>query len=296
MRTRALPSQHPGNGIYGLLGRNIPYSLSPAIFRKAFDSRDWPAVYGLFDVEPSRLSRFLAAAADCGVRGFNVTQPYKTRIMSLLDRIDAAAQTIGAVNTVVRRGRSWTGHNTDVHGVHHALLPCAKSLADSNAVIIGAGGAARAVAQVLANRLNVRNVTFAVRSISKGRALVRNLSSRPGRTCLWSVCSLARNSVPERLSEASLLVNTTPLGGHGFIRRSPLPRGVVLPSSLIVFDLVYRPAETRLLRDARRLGCRHLIGGWTMLVAQAEESLYLWTGKRFTPRVRRELRAMERAG
>ncbi|MBI5867852.1 MAG: shikimate dehydrogenase, partial [candidate division Zixibacteria bacterium] len=265
MKSHLSPSSAFESGIYGLVGCDIPYSLSPVIFRRVFDNLGWRAVYGLFDLDAPQLPRFLRAAGDCGIRGFNVTQPYKIRIMPLLDRIDPASKAIGAVNTVVREGRRWTGHNTDAHGIQSVLSTYSKILAGSNAVIIGTGGAARAVAYVLAMKLRVSQVTFAVRSAGKGRSLVRRFAALRGQRCSWSCCPLTRVALDEYLSDAGLLVNATPVGGHGFVGRSPLPHGVTIPLSAVVFDLVYRPAQTRLLRDARAAGCKRLIGGWGML-------------------------------
>ncbi len=293
MKSHLLPSSASEGGIYGLVGCDIPYSLSPVIFRRVFEDLGWPAVYGLFDLDAPQLTRFLRAAGDCGIRGFNVTQPYKVRIMPLLDGVDQIAESVGAVNTVVREGRRWIGHNTDVHGIQSVLSPYARVLAGSHAVIIGTGGAARAVAYALATRLRASQVTFAVRSAGKGHALVKKFAALRGQRCSWSSCPLTHVALSEYLSDAGLLVNATPVGGHGFVGRSPLPHGVAIPRSAIVFDLVYRPAQTRLLRDASAAGCKRLFGGWGMLVAQAEESFCLWTGKRFPGNVHKVLLAME---
>jgi shikimate dehydrogenase len=292
---RPQPTQLPRSktGVYGLVGRAISYSLSPLVFRKAFDALGWPAVYGLFDLSPVQLPRFVAAAADAGITGFNVTQPYKVCIMRYLDRTDPDADAVGAVNTVVCRGRSWVGHNTDVDGIHEALSRYRDDLRKAKAIIIGAGGAARAAASALANRLAMSEVTFAVRSLPKGRAVVRELSRQCRTDCRWNVCSLTRSTLNERLTDTSLLVNATPVGGAGLEHRSPVPQGVRIPRSAVVFDLVYNPRQTRLLADAASAGCGKLVDGWGMLVAQADASLFLWTGTRFPERVKADLLAME---
>jgi shikimate dehydrogenase len=278
------------------VGQGISYSLSPIIFRSVFDELGWQAVYGIFDLTPAGLPRFVASAGNAGIAGFNVTQPYKVRIMRCLDRIDSVARAVGAVNTVVRRGRDWVGCNTDVHGVHQALSPYQRDLRKSHAIVIGAGGAAQAVAYTLAKELHAGEVTFAVRSMAKGRSIITRLPGQRRSNCRWSVCTLTTSALQERLADASLLVNATPVGGSGLENRSPLPRGVKIPPALIVFDLVYRPRPTKLLCDAKAAGCTRLVNGWGMLVTQAEESLFLWTGTRFPERVRKELLTMEKAG
>jgi shikimate dehydrogenase len=283
----------PGTGIYGLVGRGISYSLSPLIFRTVFAELGWPAVYALFDLTRAQLPRFVSAAGSATISGFNVTQPYKVAMMPFLDDIDPAARVIGAVNTVVRSGGRWSGYNTDVLGVRSVLSPYIKTLRDGSAVIIGCGGAARAVAWTLAQKLGMAQVTFAVRSPSKAYSVVRRMKQSTPHRCQWTVCSLSREAVGKAASGAKLLVNATPVGGTGSEQLSPLPRGVKIPSSLIVFDLIYRPTETRLIREARVRGCRGTINGWRMLVTQAEESFALWTGSRFPARIRTTLLKME---
>src|SRR3972149_5607544 len=177
-------------GIYGVVGRDISYSLSPIIFRSVFDELGWQAVYGIFDLTPASLPRFVAAAADAGIAGLNVPQPYKVGIMRHLDRVGSVASAVGAVNTVVRRGQSWVGCNTDVHGIRHALSPYHRDLRKSQAAVIGAGGAARAVAYTLAHELHIGEVTFAVRRAAKGRSVVTRLSGQRRSKCKWSVCPL----------------------------------------------------------------------------------------------------------
>jgi len=289
MRTR--PTQIPtrGVGVYGLVGRGISYSLSPLIFQRVFEELGWPAAYGTFDLTPVRLSRFVAAAADAGIAGFNVTQPYKTMIMRYLDKIDPVAGAVGAVNTVVRQRHRWIGYNTDVDGVQQALSSYRRDLAGASAVIIGAGGAARAVAYALAAGFGASDITFAARSAAHGGAIVRELSGHCHHNCRWSTCPITRRALNASLSGATILVNATPVGGFGAARKSPLPPGVKIPRSLIVFDLVYRPRRTRLLRDAESVGCKQLVGGWEMLMAQAEESFRFWTGVGFPARVRNEM-------
>lgn len=293
MKARATQLSGLNSGLFGVVGRSISYSLSPAIFRKAFDALGWPAAYAIFDLESAQLPRFVAAAADAGISGFNVTKPYKVSIIRSLDRIDGDADAVGAVNTVVRRGNRWVGFNTDIDGVEHSLVPFRRNLAGESAVILGAGGAARAVAVALAVRTGMREITFAVRSLPKGRSLVRDLTRGCHTDCRLCVCALTPSSLNERLGDASLLVNATPVGGAGVAKRSPLPRGARIHPATVVFDLVYRPRRTRLLADAAAGGCRKLVNGWGMLVAQAEASFFLWTGKRFPDRLRRELMAME---
>jgi shikimate dehydrogenase len=257
-----------------------------------FDALKWPAVYALFDLPPRRLKQFVTAAADAGIVGFNVTQPYKVRILDHLDSCDSTANAIGAVNTVICRGRRLIGSNSDVDGIETVLAPHRRELQHASVVVLGAGGAARAVAYTLDRSFNVRDIAFAVRSLPRGRRLVRELKQQSQLGCTLTVCPLGDTSLPALLADATMLVNATPVGSGAYSRQSPLPRNLSLPASLIVFDLIYRPRPTPLLRRAQGLGCR-TVDGWGMLVGQAEAAFRLWTGRRFPSGVRRELVSTE---
>jgi len=279
------------NGVYGVVGHNIQYSQSPAIFRRVFETLGWPAVYALCDMSPSHFKRFVASAADAGIIGFNVTQPYKVRILDLLKRLDPTAKAVGAVNTVVCLPRGLTGYNTDVHGVTAALAPVKRQLRDSSVVILGGGGAARAVAYALSREFSIGEIIFAVRSLPKGRRVIRDLREQGKLRCPMDVCSLTKTDMDNSVTNAKLLVNATPVGGAGSKGKTPIPKGSSLPSTLTVFDLVYRPSPTKLLRDAKRAGCK-TIGGWPMLVGQAEAAFRIWTGRGFPLKTRQELLTM----
>lgn len=292
MKARTSAIQHIQRGVYGVIGHRISYSLSPTIFRLVFDALKWPAVYALFDLPPRRLRRFVTAAADIGIVGFNVTQPYKVRILDYLDSCDRTAKAIGAVNTVTCRGRQLIGSNTDVDGVATALAAYHRELRHASVVVLGAGGAARAVAYTLDHSFKVRDIAFAVRSLPKGRRLVRELRQQPRLGCTLTVHPLRGASLPALLADATMLVNATPVGSGPYSRQAPLPRNLSLPASLIVFDLIYQPRPTQLLRRAHLAGCR-TVDGWRMLIGQAEAAFRLWTGRRFPRAVCRELASIE---
>ncbi|MEW5701960.1 MAG: shikimate dehydrogenase [Candidatus Zixiibacteriota bacterium] len=276
------------NGIYGLLGRGIGHSMSPAIFRRVFDTLRWPAVYTLCDLPPGRVCSFLHAGADAGFVGLNVTTPYKTRVINDLDELDSSAADVGAVNTVAVRGRRLVGYNTDVAGVVAALRPHRATLRGGSAVILGAGGAARAVLSTLLGNFCMQRVTLVARRPQQARQVVKHVKTRVSRSAI-DVIPWRPEGIAARLDSAALVVNATPLGGGDHWRLSPLPDGVAISPATVVFDLVYRPRRTRLLRQAQRSGCQRLVGGWPMLVAQAEASFTVWTKRRFPAVVRRRL-------
>lgn len=292
MSTQSPIPRHIRNGVYGVVGHNIQYSQSPAIFRHVFEALGWPAVYALCDMSPPHFKRFVTSAADAGIVGFNVTQPYKVRVLDFLKRLDPTAKAAGAVNTVVCLPRGLIGYNTDVHGVIAALAPVKRQVRNASVVILGSGGAARAVAFALARELDVGRVVFAVRSPQKGRRVIRDLQEQGRLRCRMEICHLSKTGMSDSLADSRLLVNATPVGGAGSKGKSPLPKGLSLPSGMTVFDLVYRPSQTKLLRDAKRAGCK-TIGGWPMLVGQAEAAFRIWTGRGFPVKTRQGLLAME---
>ena len=281
-------SQSHRRGVYGVLGHGISHSLSPGIFRLVFAALRWPAVYALCDLPPRRLGRFLRACTDAGVVGLNVTMPYKTQVMDHVDRVDRSATRVGAINTIAVRGHSLIGYNTDVDGVVAALTPHRAALRGGSAIVFGAGGAALAVVSALVDSLAMGRVTLVARRPNRARALVDRIRFR-AHAPVVDVIKWGRADVRPRLDTAALLVNATPLGSGSGTRDSVLPNNTAIAPSTVVFDLVYRPRLTHLLRQAQRAGCRHVIGGWTMLIAQADASFAIWTGRRFPASVRRRL-------
>ncbi len=268
-------------GVYGLLGYEIGYSLSPAIFRIVFDALDWRATFAVFDLAPRQVDSFLKSAGSARILGLSVTIPHKTRVISHLDSLSDEAAAIGAVNAIALAGGKLAGHNTDVHGIVAALAPHRRGLRGRSALIFGAGGAARAVAYALLNELEMAQITVAARSIARARRLIHDLQDHWPAPRATSGAFAPIVDLKSAISDAALIVNATPLGGMGLVDRSPLPPRVRLSRDTIVFDLVYRPRMTKFLKQARQSGCCALVGGWPMLVTQAEASFRIWTGRGF---------------
>ena len=227
----------------------------------AYRSLGIDAVYLAFDVAPDDLGASLAGARTLGVRQLAVSLPHKQGVIDLLDEIDPVAQAIGAVNTVTFQEGRLLGANTDWLGAQRALER-ETSLRGSRAVVLGAGGAARAV--VYALQQSGAEVTVLNRTASRAQALVAEL----GAQAAGSLESLG--DTPH-----DILVNTTSVGLHS--DASPVAAADLRPDT-VVMDAVYEPDDTRLLRDARAAGARTVEGKW-MLVHQAGEQLKLWTGQ-----------------
>lgn len=269
--------------LFGVIGHPIRHSLSPALHTAAFRALRLDALYAPFEVPKSSLAPILRALVLSGVEGLNVTVPLKEAILPLLDRVDSTAKTVGAVNTVVIRNRRTTGYNTDVAGFTRALKelgwPACAARGRSTgggaagrrprrtcAVVLGAGGAARAVAWVLSAAPG-SCLTIANRHVGRAQALARWLKRARSR-CSVRVVSLRQVS----FEDVDVLVNATTVGmqpADGVpIDPSALHRGV------LVYDLVYH-RETSLVQAARRRGCV-AANGVSMLLYQGAESLRLW--------------------
>ena len=208
-----------------------------------------------------------------GFRGANVTIPHKTMIIKYLDAVDADALIIGAVNTIVNDGGIMTGYNTDVTGFLAALAEAEFMPDDCNAVILGAGGAARAVLWGLCKR-KAASVTIGVRNPLKARPLADDFSIYGS----VEVMDWTSDEFQEVLQAADLLINTTPLGMYPKIDEMPPVNLKLLPEGALVYDIVYNPAKTKFLQTAESLGYPTL-NGLSMLLLQGKESYRLFTGE-----------------
>ena len=250
---------------FGLLGHGLAHTLSPAMFSAVLSARLPGADYRVFDIAPPDLEQFVRSAHEAGIAGFNVTIPHKVTVLPLLDSLDETAAALGAVNCVAfdRKGRS-TGYNTDAP----AFEACIRSLDRrfDSALVLGAGGAARAVVFAL-RQLGVPLIVLAERRASlelPGDGLAR----------LGRIPFDAR-SLAQEAPSFSLIVNCTPVGMYPDVETSPMEQG--FRPDQVVFDLVYRPRPTRLLQLASAAGATP-VDGLCMLARQAALSLRTWTG------------------
>ena len=252
--------------LFGVIGHPIGHSLSPVMHTAAFRALHLDALYEPFDVAPRFLAPMLRGLTLAGVEGLNVTVPLKEAVLPLLDRVDPDARAIGAVNTIVVRGRRLTGYNTDTIGLRMALSELGWRPRPACVVILGAGGAARAAAWEL-SRIRGSCLTIANRHLRRAQALVRWLKRAHPHACIQAV-PFARVA----LEDAELLINATTVGmrpSDGLpIDARQLRRG------MLVYDLVYH-RETSLVREARRRGCV-AANGLSMLLYQGAASLRLW--------------------
>jgi shikimate dehydrogenase len=262
----------------GIFGHPVAHSRSPAMHNAAFRRLGLNYVYLPFAVEPSQLSRAVEAIRALGLAGVNVTIPHKERVIPHLDRLTAEARSIGAVNTIVNHGGRLTGHNTDGAGLLAALRArWGFSVRGRSVCLLGAGGAARAVAVTLLGA-GVERLVIANRTAARGAALAARLRRQFDRsTAAVRVVALSSVALAHTAAGYDCLINATSVG-----MRPGDPR--LLSPALVrrfpsVCDLVYAPPETRLLKDARAAGCRTM-NGLPMLVYQGALSFELWTGRK----------------
>ncbi|MDF9409481.1 MAG: Quinate/shikimate dehydrogenase [Pelotomaculum sp. PtaB.Bin013] len=276
--------------VCGIYGCPVEHSFSPAMHNAAFDALDLDFVYVPFLVEPSRLPAAVEAVRSLGLAGVNVTIPHKQAVLPLLDEITEEARLIGAVNTIVNNSGCLLGDNTDGRGFLRALQEQAGfSPAGKTALIMGAGGAARAVSVQLV-LAGIRKLFLSNRSRTRAEALasllVKNTGLPVAEVVPWPV-SGENPDLSEELPLADLVVQTTPVGMHPDEGSTiPLPLSSFGPGQ-VVCDLIYNPPETMFMKRASQVGATAL-NGIGMLLYQGVLSFEQWTGKTAPVEVMRE--------
>lgn len=266
-----------GPGLLGIIGHPVRASLSPAMQQAALRALQLDACYRAFEVSSDEVPDVLRALAPLGFWGINVTTPYKEQVLPLLDAVDAEAAAIGAVNTVVVRGGRLIGHNTDAEGFRLALETEGRTaLRGARVLVVGAGGAARAVAfACLARRCG--ELLVANRTAERARALCRSLrESFPGAGAGVGHVAIGGPAWEPAVAASAIIVNTTPPRGRP---ADPLPVPAAgLRRGQTVMDIVYRPRVTPLLAAAEAAGAR-TVDGLQMLLHQGALAFTLWTGR-----------------
>ncbi|HUG16367.1 MAG TPA: shikimate dehydrogenase [Thermomicrobiales bacterium] len=251
----------------GLIGNPVAHSLSPAFQQAAFDACELPLRYELWQTETDEIPERLRRIRDGNALGANVTVPHKEAVTTLMDDLSQTALRIGAVNTVIRNGASLIGDNTDAHGFIVPLREGSFEFDSSNAVIVGAGGAARAVVVALLDA-GIRSLAILNRNVERAR----RLATQAGDT---RVSAAPLSALGDHVVAARLIVNATSVGWSG--EPSPVELSLLerAPRDAIAYDLTYR--ETAFLTTARAAGLA-TIDGLPMLVHQGARSFELWTG------------------
>ncbi len=281
-------SQGKSFELYGIFGHPLSHTLSPAMHEAAFRELGIDASYIVLELIPAAFRKLMNRSSELSLSGFNVTVPYKETVMSYLDEVRPEARAIGAVNTVFRRGTRWIGANTDMEGFLMALTkdggfrPFGK-----NAVILGAGGAARAVVYGL-SREGIREILIADCLPEKARKIVQNMRRFFPRV-IYRAVPAGVSEVKEALQKADVIINATPLGlkpkDPEVVPGSWVP-GVGVKKKFFM-DLIYNPVLTPFLKAAQKRGYKTL-NGLGMLLYQGARALEYWTGRKAPVAVMRQ--------
>lgn len=258
--------------VCGIIGDPIEHTLSPVMQNAAFREMGLDYIYLPFKVAEGNLSEAIDGLRALNMAGINVTIPHKVVVIPLLDDIDGLAGYIGAVNTIVNQGGSLKGYNTDASGFYQALTANKIEVSKKKIVILGAGGASRAIAFILADK--GAELTILNRSLDSAQTIAERVFQAL-RTEI-KVGKLTVKNLEPVLDEADILVNTTSLGMSPDLTETPVPARL-LKKELVVFDIIYNPLKTRLIKEAEKEGAR-VLNGLEMLVRQGAAAFELWTG------------------
>jgi shikimate dehydrogenase len=258
----------------GLIGNPVEHSLSPAIHNAAFQKLGLNFVYLAFRVEA--IGDAIKGLRSLGnFRGASVTIPHKVSAVPFLDSLEPTARHIGAINTIVAEGGILKGYNTDAIGALRALHEGGVALNGRQVVMLGSGGAARAIAFALGAEAGIDRLTILGIDEQERTVLVRDLRSKTGMVVQESL--LDESMLQKVLPDTHVLIHCTPMGMSPKVHQTSVP-AALLHSGLTVMDIVYNPRDTQLLKDARAAGCR-VIPGLEMFLHQASAQFELWTNQ-----------------
>jgi shikimate dehydrogenase len=256
-----------------LLGNPVEHSLSPALHNACFRhcGLDW--VYVAFCVQD--IGAAIAGIRALGIRGASVTIPHKISAVRYLDSLDAAAQVVGSINTIVNDTGVLRGFNSDGLGALQALREHGHDPTGKRVTVLGSGGAARAIAITLALTARPERLVIGGIVTEEMDRLKQDIGAASD--CMVQTVTLTDEVLREILPETDILINATPVGMYPNVQKTPIPRNL-LEKHHVVFDVVYNPRVTRLLADARRAGAR-IVSGLEMFLNQAAVQFELWTGR-----------------
>lgn len=255
--------------ILGLLGYPVEHSYSKKMHSAVIKHLSLAYEYNLFSIPPEKISLAVEGMRLFGFRGLNVTVPYKTAVMEYLDEIDASATLCGAVNTIVNKNGSLVGYNTDYDGFKRALDYHNFDISGKNILVLGAGGASRAVVAALVS-MNAAKIYLVNRTLSSAEKLA---------ALFPNIQALSFEDIKSKniMSGVDGVINTTTIGMYPDVDATPLFSANELTGISFVYDIIYNPLKTTLLKQAEQAGCK-IANGLEMLIQQGALGFYLWTG------------------
>jgi len=257
-----------------VIGHPIKHSMSPIMHNIALQDLGLNYVYLAFDITSDKLKKAIDSFKTLDIKGINVTIPHKETIIQYLDEIEPLAEKIGAINSIKNEDGRLVGKNTDTIGAKLALKDTGFKLKSTNVMIIGAGGAAKAISYSLGEEID--RVLILNRSKSRALKLAEILAENYNLKVEGK--ELTNAILKKEIENIDLLINTTPIGMYPNIDNSPIQKEFI-HEDLFVFDIIYNPLETKLIKDAKDVGCKTL-GGLDMLVNQGALAFEWWTGKK----------------
>jgi shikimate dehydrogenase len=263
--------------VIGLIGHPIKHSYSPFIHNVTIELKKLDYIYLPFDVPVSNLKNALKGMIALGIKGFNVTIPHKENILQYMHNVSEEATMIGAINTVVNDHGKLNGYNTDMHGIYETLIPYKDEITGRDVSVVGSGGAARAVIYTLIRHFRPSLINIINRTEQRAESLKRYFKEKV-KYSSFKTHELFPPDLVDVFSGSKLIINATPVGMFPDIDDSITTLQSSFHKEHIVFDLVYNPAQTRLLQMANVNGAVTL-DGLKMLVYQAAKSFELWTGE-----------------
>ena len=259
--------------VCGVIGDPIEHSLSPIMQTAAFEALNLDYVFLAFKVKPPRVEDAVNGMRALNIRGLNVTMPHKTKVINFLDRVDLSAQIVNSVNTILNKENMLFGFNTDGVGALRALKENGVALKGRKVLLLGAGGAARAIAYTMAKEAD--ELAILNRTVKHAQAIAKLLEKSCSKKIVAG--SLSSSDIQMNLQDSDILINATSIGMKPNAEESPVsPK--LLRSNLSVMDIVYNPLETKLAKDAKVAGAR-VVSGIEMLIYQGAASFEIWTGK-----------------
>ncbi len=266
----------PDLKIYGIFGCPLEHSVSPSIQNCAFDYYKLKSIYFAFERPPARFRFLMRHLKSILLDGFNVTVPFKQEVIRYLDGLSPEAKALGAVNTVKKQGKKWIGYNTDLYGFLKGFSQSGFNPKNKRAVILGAGGSTRAVVYGLA-KSGIREIAIFNRTFSHAKQIADQFKKKFPKTN-WKIYLLNDKPLKIALSQTDLMVNTTKVGLKSSDRLL-VSRSIFPKKKILVYDLIYKPKRTQLLKLASKLGHK-TINGEAMLLHQGARAFELWTGRR----------------
>jgi len=262
---------------FGVIGHPIAHSLSPLLHNTAFSLLGLDCSYEAFDIEPSSLGAAIRDFKERGFLGLNITIPHKEAIVGFIDEQSNESKAVGAINTVIFDGDRIRGDNTDVYGIKASLDKYRPQIHEQLAIVIGAGGSARATTYALCDKFAPVEIVIANRNEERAKELIADLKTYAKQTSLRAV-SLHGAEFDTLLPQATAVINATSVGMYPGVDQSPIGDEASFHSGQIVMDLIYTPLETRFLSLASKCGAR-TISGLEMFLHQGARSFEIWLGR-----------------